>query len=246
MEINRLKAIKDSYERIQDRINNACLRSGRKSSEITIIGVTKTHPFKYIKTSLELGIDNIGESYIQEAVKKIQELKITIPPEEYQKINWHFIGKIQTNKIKFLKDDFSFLHSIDNQRQIDEINKRFTNKLNIFLEINTGDEDSKGGVKLDQTRYLLELIAKVNEERTARSLPKIELKGLMCIPPFNDNPELSRPYFKMLRDGLETLNQEFSLEMDSLSMGMSNDFDIAIEEGATHVRIGTLLYGERV
>ncbi|MEI6093319.1 MAG: YggS family pyridoxal phosphate-dependent enzyme, partial [bacterium] len=224
----------------------ASLASGRNVSDITVIGVTKNHPAEYIKASLELGINNIGESYIQEAVKKNQDLKLIISPEEYQKINWHFIGNMQTNKIKHLRDSFTFLHSIDNQRQIDEINKRFTNKTNIFLEINVGNEDNKGGINIDETRYLLELIMKTNESRKVKLLPEIELKGLMCIPPANDNPEFSRQYFKMLKNGMEILNQEFSLKMDSLSMGMSNDFDIAIEEGSTHVRIGTLLYGERV
>jgi len=238
--------IEKAFEQIQPRIQKACERSKRLPSDITIIGVTKNHPAQMIIESLRIGITNIGESYVQEAVKKLEDTKTLLSIEQFKKITWHFIGGLQTNKIKHIKDNFSFIHSIDNHRQLEEINKRIETSVSIFFEINTGNEDSKGGVKIDEVRYLLEVLATVNEKRKVASKPEITAAGLMCIPPFEENPELSRPYFESLRKGQEILNEEFGLNMRYLSMGMSNDFDIAVEEGATHVRIGTLLYGERV
>ncbi|MCX6113503.1 MAG: YggS family pyridoxal phosphate-dependent enzyme [Proteobacteria bacterium] len=246
MELEITKGIEKSFEQIQARISKACERSGRNQSDITLIGVTKNHPAQMIIESLRLGITNIGESYVQEAIRKLEETRSLLTPEQFKKITWHFIGKLQTNKIKHIRDNFSFIHSIDNQRQIEEISKRIDTPVSIFFEINTGDEKNKGGVKIDETRYLIEILMAVNETRRNASKPEITLAGLMCIPPLGDDPELSRPHFENLRKGLEILNNEFGINMKYLSMGMSNDFDIAIEEGSTHVRIGTLLYGERV
>ena len=246
MDLKATKEIEKSFEQIQARIQKACERSKRRTSDITIIGVTKSHPAQMIIESLRLGITNIGESYVQEAVKKLEETRSLLDTEQFNKTTWHFIGNLQTNKIKHIKNNFPFIHSIDNPRQIEEINKRIETPVSIFFEINTGNEDSKGGVKMDEVRYLLEVLANVNEGRKTSSKPEITAAGLMCIPPFEDDPELSRPYFESLRQGQEILNEEFGINMTSLSMGMSNDFDIAVEEGSTHVRIGTLLYGERV
>ena len=246
MDLKATTKIEKSFEQIQARIQKACEHSGRLPSDITVIGVTKNNPAQVIIESLKLGIMNIGESYVQEAIKKLEETRSLLNPEQFNKITWHFIGNLQTNKIKHIKNNFPFIHSIDNPRQIEEINKRIETPVSIFFEINTGNEDSKGGVKMDEVRYLLEVLANVNESRKTNSKPEITAAGLMCIPPFEDNPELSRPYFESLRKGQEVLNKEFGLNMKYLSMGMSNDFDIAVEEGSTHVRIGTLLYGERV
>ncbi len=232
--------------KIQARIQKACERSGRNASEVTLIGVTKGHPADTIIESLRIGINNIGESYVQEAIKKISEIEDVLTKDQLKNITWHFLGRLQTNKIKHIKDKFSFIHSIDNQRQIEEIDKRFSTPVSIFFEINTGDEDSKGGVKIDDARYLIETLLTVNERRMTEAKPEISLAGLMCIPPVSEKPELSRPHFALLREGMGTLNAEFGTKMRYLSMGMSDDFDIAIEEGSTHVRIGTLLYGERI
>jgi pyridoxal phosphate enzyme (YggS family) len=237
--------IKKGLDEIHSRIQKACERSGRKPSDITVIGVTKAHPAQVIAESLKLGITNIGESYVQEAVKKIEETRALLSEEDFKKITWHFIGKLQTNKIKHLDGNFPFIHSIDNQRQIEEINKKINGPINIFFEINTGDENTKGGVKIDEIRYLIEVLMYVNETRKTATKPEINVMGLMCIPPYSDDAELSRPYFDVLRNSIGAINDEFGMKMNCLSMGMSHDFDVAIEEGATHVRIGTLLYGER-
>ena len=232
--------------KIQDRIQRACERSGRNASEVTLIGVTKGHPADTIIESLRIGINNIGESYVQEAIKKIAEIEDVLTKDQLKNITWHFLGRLQTNKIKHIKDKFSFIHSIDNQRQIEEIDKRFAAAVSIFFEINAGDEDSKGGIKIDEARYLIETLLTVNERRRTEAKLEISLAGLMCIPPVSEDAELSRPHFALLRKGMDTLNSEFGTKMRYLSMGMSNDFDIAIEEGSTHVRIGTSLYGERI
>jgi len=237
--------IKKTLEVIKEKISVACKKSGRSANEVCIIGVTKTYHYETIEESVECGLFNIGESYVQEAVKKIDETKFRMSPSDYKKIVWHFIGGLQTNKIKYLKDYFSYIHSIDNERQLAELDKRITSPLRLFFEINAGAEESKSGGTIESTVTLVEKLLLLNEKRAADSKPALEPFGLMCMPPLSDNPEDSHPHFAFLRGCLEQINKKLGLKMKGLSMGMSDDFDIAVEEGATHVRIGTMLYGER-
>ncbi|MFH1223027.1 MAG: YggS family pyridoxal phosphate-dependent enzyme [Pseudomonadota bacterium] len=240
---------------IREKISAALKKSGRGNTApavdtpdargICVIGVTKTHNYEAIKDSIKCRLFDIGESYVQEAIKKIEDARANILAEDIKKITWHFIGGLQTNKIKYLKDNFSFIHSIDNERQIDELNKRITTPLKLFFEINTGNEESKSGGTYESTIKLVEKLLSVNAARMAELKPELTPYGLMCIPPASNNPEDSRRHFEFLRRCLEKLNGTLGIKMTGLSMGMSSDFDIAVEEGATHVRIGTVLYGER-
>ena len=237
--------IAQALEEIKKRIKKACDKTGREVSEITIVGITKLHPATVIIESLKLGITNIGESYVQEALPKIETVKQSISEADFKKINWHFVGGLQTNKIKHLKDNFSFIHSIDGQKQLIELDKRIDSKLSIFFEVNLAKEASKEGAGSEELKDLISKLLEINIKREKESKAPIKPIGLMCMPPVEDDPELSRPYFKRLKTTLTEINGEFNLDMGSLSMGMTKDFDIAVEEGATHVRIGTLLYGER-
>lgn len=237
--------IKKNLELIKEKINVACKKSGRSMDEVCIIGVTKAHGYEAVIGSIKCGLFNIGESYVQEAVKKIEEVKTGLSDSDYKKITWHFLGGLQTNKIKYLKDNFAYIHSIDNERQLEELNKRITSPLRLFFEINTGNEKSKSGGTYESTVLLLEKLLLMNEKIGSKAKPVLEPYGLMCIPPVSNEPERSRKHFDFLRACLERLNENLGMKMKGLSMGMSDDFDIAVEEGSTHVRIGTMLYGER-
>jgi hypothetical protein len=235
--------IKTAFQEIQQRITKACEKTKRDMNSVTVIGVTKTQGADAIIASVELGILNIGESYVQEALQKIDAVSNN---ETCKKVIWHFIGRLQTNKIKMLDKRFSFVHSVYKSDQLKELDKRITIELGVFFEMNTGGEESKGGASsVDEIKVLLDQLLEINSKRIASGKPELMPMGLMCIPPFSDDPEASRNYFASLRDNLEKINFACGTKMKGLSMGMSSDFDIAIEEGATHVRIGTLLYGER-
>lgn len=222
--------IKNSLQLINERIKKATALSGRSINEVTLIAITKSQSVEAIKESIELGITNIGESYVQEALEKLPKLS-------GYKINWHFVGHLQTNKIKYLKEGFSFIHSIYKIEQIKELNKRIPTPLGLFFELNLAKEGSKSG--LNNLEELKELLGYCIESSIHKPL------GLMCIPPNSEDTNSSRKYFSQLRESLYKLNSELGINLSGLSMGMSDDFDIAIEEGATHVRIGTLLYGKR-
>lgn len=237
MEIKRL------LQEIDQKIALACSKTKRSPKEITVIGVTKSQSAEAIISSVEAGIVNIGESYVQEALQKIETVSQN---EIYKKITWHFIGRLQTNKIKMLDKKFSFVHSVYKQEQLKELDKRISTELGIFFEMNTGEELSKGGASsVNELITLVQQTLETNEKRKIDKKPELKPMGLMCIPPFNDDAEASRKHFAALKENLEKINSACGTKMMALSMGMSSDFDIAIEEGATHVRIGTLLYGER-
>jgi len=236
--------IKETLKKINDRILYACEKSQRDPSGITVIGVTKSQQAEVIINSVEAGIINIGESYVQEALQKIEAVS---KHPLYEKINWHFLGRLQTNKIKLLDKKFSFIHSVYKTEQLKELDKRISTELGLFFEMNTGKEFSKGGTSsVEELTALVQQTLEINEKRKAQKMPELKPTGLMCIPPFDNNAEASRKYFATLKDSLEKINRACGTKMTGLSMGMSSDFDIAIEEGATHVRIGTLLYGERL
>ena len=235
--------IKKILQDINERIVHACNKAKRTPNEITIIGVTKSQSTQAVLDSVEAGLFNIGESYVQEALQKIEAVSSN---EVYKKITWHFLGRLQTNKIKMLDKKFSFVHSVYKLEQLKELDKRISTGLGLFFEMNTGGELSKGGASsVNELIGLVQQTLEINEKRKIEKKLDLSPIGLMCIPPFSDDTEASRKHFAILKQTLEKINKACGTKMMGLSMGMSSDFDIAIEEGATHVRIGTLLYGER-
>jgi len=218
---------------IRERIIAAAARAGRDPGGIQLMAVSKTVPPGRILEAMEAGITLFGENYVQEAREKI--------PAVGHNISWHMIGHLQTNKVKYVINLFDWIHSVDRLELARELDKRAGQnnlKLNALIEVNVSGEESKNGV---EASHALELVRQVSV------LPNLNVRGLMTMPPYSDNPETSRPYFKALR----SLRDEISsaaisgIRMDELSMGMTDDFEVAIEEGATIIRVGRAIFGER-
>ncbi|MDP2688698.1 MAG: YggS family pyridoxal phosphate-dependent enzyme [Deltaproteobacteria bacterium] len=223
--------ISENIIRVNDRIRSAARKSGRGPDEITLVAVTKTVEPKKIKEALNCGLRLFGENYVQEAEEKIKKIKD-------KNLRWHFIGHLQKNKAKDAAGLFDLIESVDSAGLAAEINKRAEKPMDVLIEVNVAGEGSKTGVGIDGA---------VELARTISGMKHLRLKGLMTIPPYNENPELSRPYFVTLRRIAERINKERlpGVFMRELSMGMSNDYEVAIEEGATIVRIGTAIFGPR-
>ncbi|MGC9080669.1 YggS family pyridoxal phosphate-dependent enzyme [Sulfurihydrogenibium sp.] len=225
-------SLKERYLQIEERIQKACIRSGRKREEIILLAASKTQPVEKILEAYECGIRYFGENRVQEGMEKIDMLK------DYKDIHWHLIGGLQTNKAKYAVKYFEMIHSVDRQELVDELEKRASKLGKVqegLIEVNFGEE-SKFGVREENLKTLFDY-----------TLTKKHLKivGLMAIPPYFENPEDVRPFFRKLRLLKEDLEKSFNVKLPHLSMGMSHDFEVAIEEGATIVRIGTALFGER-
>jgi len=226
-------SIADNFAAIRARIAAACARSGRDPQQVRLIAVSKTKPAADIAAAQAVGQRLFGESYVQEFVGKYDEL-----PHD---LTWHFIGGLQSNKVKYLAGKVAMIHSIDRLSLAEEIDRQWAKldgKVDVLLQVNVGDESSKSGVAPDELEALVRAVA---------TLPHLQIRGLMALPPFADDPEEVRPWFKQLHQLAEQLTalQIPGVTMDELSMGMSNDFEVAIEEGATLVRVGTALFGER-
>ncbi len=229
-----MEDIKKNLEKIWEKIKLSAEKVNRKADDIILLGASKNQPVDKILQAYKAGLKYFGENKVQEGIKKIETLQ-----KDYPDIHWHFIGGLQTNKAKYAVKYFELIHSVDRKELADEIDKR-SKKINkvqdCLIEVNIGDEESKYGVKIDDLEELYEYcLNKTN----------INILGLMCIPPYSDNPENSRKYFVRLRELKENLERKFKKKLPHLSMGMSADFHIAIEEGATIVRIGTAIFGER-
>jgi len=219
---------------VRENIEKACQRAGRGPNCVKLLGATKTKPPQVLRWAYELGLRVFGENRVQEFLQKWEELR-DLP------IEWHFIGRLQSNKVKYIIDKVVLIHSVDRTSLVDELQKRATKKgiekVPVLLEVNVGGEETKGGVEPENTPQLLEYILK--------NAPSLEVKGLMTIPPYRENPEEVRPYFVRLRELRDQLEREFGLKLPELSMGMSHDYPVAIEEGATIVRVGSAIFGER-
>jgi len=222
-------SIADSIKIVQEKIERACDKAGRDPSEVTLVAVTKTIEAEKIKTAIQYGLKHFGENYVQEARTKIDHIGS-------EGISWHMIGYVQTNKIKYIQGRFDFIHSVDRWELLENLDK-YGRPMKALFELNLSGEVTKHGIDEDGLKRLLE---KVN------SLQYIKPVGLMTMAPYVDDPEKVRTIFDTLRKTLEKVNREFSRDMKELSMGMSSDFEIAIEEGATMVRIGTALFGGRI
>jgi pyridoxal phosphate enzyme (YggS family) len=215
--------VQENCRRVLERIQAAAARSGRSPEAIRLIAVTKTVPAERIRQAVEAGIGNIGENRLQEALRKRAELG-DLP------LVWHFIGHLQTNKAKKVVENFDWVQCVDRPELAEKLNQAATRPLPVLIEVNVGGESSKSGIDPGRLPSFIENFP---------AYERLRLRGLMAIPPFSENPEDIRPYFKRLRE----LSKRFGLS--ELSMGMSHDFEVAVEEGATMVRIGTSLFGER-
>ncbi len=228
-------SVRENLLRIQERIASAAARAGRKVDEITLIGVSKTHPANAIREAFEAGVRHFGENRVQEWEGKhtgTEELAAT----------WHLIGHLQSNKAVRAASLFHSIDSVDDLALAQRLDRArvevgIPEKLRVLIEVRVAPEETKSGVETREASELAEKIA---------SLPRLELGGLMCIPPFLEQAEKVRSYFRRLRELRDDLAKTLGLALPVLSMGMSHDFEVAIEEGATEVRVGTALFGTRI
>ncbi|MFO8112103.1 MAG: YggS family pyridoxal phosphate-dependent enzyme [Desulfosalsimonadaceae bacterium] len=229
-----METVAKRLERIREKIAEAALRSGRNPESVQIVGVTKTVPVERIAEAVRAGIRIFGENYVQESLQKMEALA---SPE----ISWHFIGRLQSNKARHAVLRFELIHSVHSEklaREIDRQAARLNRVQPVLLQVNTGEETSKTGVMPNDAMDLVKRVSR---------LQNVSIRGLMTMPPFFDAPDRVRPFFRALHDlkkritdaGLENIS------MEHLSMGMTGDFEVAVEEGATLVRIGTALFGKR-
>ena len=220
---------------IRKRIEEACERAGRAPSEVKLVGVTKTVPVERVRDGIEAGITILGENYIQEARKKREVLSDL-------SVSWHCIGHLQTNKAKVAVSCCDWIETLDRESLAVELNRlgeREGRKIPVLIQVNIGEEEAKSGVHPGELLAFFKLASKMEW---------LDVRGLMALPPFFDQPERARPFFRRMRELFDALKQESLTpeNLTELSMGMSGDFEVAIEEGATLVRIGTALFGSRV
>ncbi|MEN8155066.1 MAG: YggS family pyridoxal phosphate-dependent enzyme [Acidobacteriota bacterium] len=224
--------IKENYERVLERVEKACERAKRDPGEIKILGVCKAQPPEKVIEAYEAGIKLFGENKTQES----EEHREALTAED---VKWHFIGKLQKNKINRILNGFDFIESVDSVKSLEHIHKRVDKEIETFIEINIGEEKNKTGFTVDGLKKALNYISMLN---------RVKVVGLMAIPPFDDDPENMRPYFIKLRELKDEINGMGlkNFDIKDLSMGMSNDYEVAIEEGATILRIGTAIFGRRM
>ena len=225
--------LKDNYEAVKNNIEQACMRSNRDLSEVTLIAVSKTKPVPMLQEIYDAGARDFGENKVQELCQKYEELP--------QDIRWHMIGHLQRNKVKQVVGKAALIHSVDSYRLAQEISPQAQKQnitVPILIEVNIAKEESKFGIAKEDTIQLVEEIAE---------LPNQTIQGLMTIAPFVDDPEDNRLYFREIKQlSVDIKNKNIdNVTMDVLSMGMTNDYEVAIEEGATIVRVGTGIFGAR-
>lgn len=235
--MNTAEEIKSNLDSVEKRIASACERAGRNREDISLIAVSKTNPVEAVVTALGFGQKAFGENRVQELCEKDDYIKqngITVP-------EWHLIGHLQTNKVKNVIGRVDMIHSVDSLKLAGIIDKESKNKgliTKILLEVNIASEESKFGVLPQDAVDLAMSIAE---------LKNVKLCGLMTVAPITENPESNRPYFRKMRElsvDIASKNKD-NISMNVLSMGMTGDFEVAIEEGATHVRVGTGIFGKR-
>lgn len=226
--------LKDNIAVVRKNIELACERAGRNPEEVTLIAVSKTKPlFDIEEVIATTDTRDFGENKVQEMVDKYE--KVSTP------VNWHLIGHLQTNKVKYIVDKACLIHSVDSFNLAKTIEKEAVKRnvtANILIEVNVAEEETKFGVRCEEVLPLIEQI---------KDLPHVKVKGLMTIAPFVENPEDNRVYFRTLRDlSLDIASKNIdNIDMSVLSMGMTNDYVVAVEEGATLVRVGTGIFGAR-
>ena len=220
---------------VRARIEAAAQRSGRRPDEVTLVAISKTHPASAVRQLIELGTVDVGENRVQEAEEKVTEIG-------RDKARWHLVGHLQANKARRAVNIFEVIHSVDSvdlARRLDRICiEEERESLPILIQVDLGHEETKSGIDESELTHLVDSLG---------PLTRLKFVGLMTLPPFFDDPEQSRPFFRRLRELRDELAQRgaFAERSGELSMGMTNDFEVAIEEGATMVRIGTAIFGER-
>jgi pyridoxal phosphate enzyme (YggS family) len=224
-------AIRENLELIRSNIEKACQRAKRDPRQVQVLAVCKDQGPEKIRQVLDLGIRLLGENKTQEAELHMQYLKGA-------EANWHFIGKLQKNKINRILGMFHFIESVDGVKSLEHIHKRVDDPVEVFIEINIDEEKSKSGFTIEGLKKAVPYVANLN---------KVTVSGLMAIPPYFEDAEKVRPYFSRLRELQGSINKMAipNLKISHLSMGMSHDYEVAVEEGATIVRIGTALFGRR-
>lgn len=225
--------IVENIEHVRENIEKACKKAGRSVDEVTLIAVSKTKPYTDIEEALKSGTLDYGENKVQEMCEKYEILP--------KNIRWHMIGHLQRNKVKYLVGKTELIHSVDSIRLAEQIEKEYEKKdetANILIEVNMAQEESKFGITSQETE---ELIRKIS------TFEHIRIKGLMTIAPYTDNPETNRVYFRQMKKlSVDIRDKNIdNVSMDVLSMGMTGDYQVAIEEGSTMVRVGTGIFGER-
>ena len=236
----------ERLDQVRNRIGKAALQAGRCVDSITLLGVTKGQPAEAVREAAAAGLQDFGESYLQEALQKIATVERGLAQPAAgraadaapHQLTWHFIGRVQSNKTRPVAESFAWVHAVDRLKIAERLAEQrpyYAPALNICLQVNVAGEASKGGVGFAELPALA---------RAVRALPRLKLRGLMCLPPEEDDPERQRQWFRRLREAFDDLNQA-GLELDTLSMGMSGDLEAAILEGATIVRVGTALFGPR-
>jgi len=228
------KSVRENLLRIQERIASAAARAGRNADEITLIGVSKTHPANAIREAFEAGVRHFGEN-------RVQEWEGKRAGTEGLAATWHLIGHLQSNKAVRAAKLFHSIDSVDDVALAQRLDRArvetgITGTLRVLIEVRVAPEETKTGAEIQDLPRLSEEVAR---------LPRLKLAGLMCIPPFLEQAEQVRPYFGRLRELRDRLSKSLGFALPVLSMGMSHDFEVAIEEGATEVRVGTALFGSR-
>lgn len=234
LDVDQITGLKKRISEIQQRIVRAAEKADRDPSDIRLVVVSKTVSVEQVRMAVEAGAEILGENYVQEAREKFSTLSAV-------SVNWHFIGHLQRNKAKYVVRIFDLIHSVDSTRLADELNKQAgkVNKIQpILIQVNLAGEKSKSGIRPEDTEVLARHIS---------ALPHLSLQGLMTMPPYFNAPEKVRPYFRqlrLLRDRIMDMAIE-NVDMSELSMGMTGDFEVAVAEGATLVRVGTAIFGAR-
>ena len=228
-----MEFIKQNLAEVEEKICAACERAGRDRNEVTLIAVSKTKPVEMLEACMEQGITVFGENKVQELCEKYEVLP--------KNLHWHMIGHLQRNKVKYITDKVEMIHSVDSLRLAQAISDDAVKKgvnVDILIEVNVGEEDSKFGLKTEETESLVRQVAE---------LPNISIKGLMTIAPYTEVQEENRTIFRTLKQlsvDIDSKNID-NVSMNVLSMGMTGDYEVAIEEGATMIRVGTGIFGER-
>jgi pyridoxal phosphate enzyme (YggS family) len=228
---------------VRERIKKAAGEAGRPVDSITLLGITKGHPASVLHSAAQAGVREFGESYLQEALDKmaaLAKLRAQVAPQQAggTGLTWHFVGRLQSNKTRPVAEGFAWVHAVDRLKIAERLAEQrpyYAAPLNVCLQVNVAGEDSKGGVSLAELPALATRVA---------ALPRLKLRGLMCLPPEESDPKRQRHWFGLLREALEQLKAS-GLAVDTLSMGMSGDLEAAIHAGSTIVRVGTALFGPR-